>query len=90
MTTEHHQHRVDMFGLSTCIHCRHTREFLDEIHQPYTCTYVDQLSGEERREALDVVRSVNPGMSFPTLIIDKGKEVVVGFKPEELTEILES
>jgi glutaredoxin-like protein NrdH len=78
-----------MFGLSTCIHCRHTRDFLDKNHQPYTCIYVDELKGEDRSEAINEVRQVNPSLSFPTVIIDNGAEVVVGFKPDELANYLE-
>ncbi len=78
------QHSVSMYGLSTCIHCRHTREFLEARGVPFTCTYVDLLEGEERSEALRLVRSVNPRVSFPTLLIDGGAKVLVGFREEEL------
>lgn len=83
------QHSVAMYGLSTCVHCRHTREFLENNKVPFTCLYVDLLEGEERAEALRVVRSVNPRISFPTLLIDGGALVIVGFQKEELERALE-
>ena len=84
-----HSHTIDFYGLSTCIHCKHAREFLEQNSVDCKPVYVDLLEGEERGKALDVVRHYNPNISFPTIIIDKGKEVVVGFQPERLTKVLE-
>lgn len=81
-------HCVTMYGLSTCVHCRRTREFLENNNVPFTCTYVDLLESEERGEALNIVRSVNPRISFPTLLIDGGAKVIVGFQEKELAEAL--
>ena len=83
------QHSVTMYGLSTCVHCRRTREFLENNHVPFSCTYVDLLEGEERSEVLHIVRDANPHMSFPTLLIDSGSLVIVGFQEKELAEALE-
>lgn len=81
--------RITCYGLSTCIHCKNTRSFLENNHQDSTWIYVDQLDGNEREEALGEVRKFNPGISFPTIVIGDGKFVVIGFQPEELTRILE-
>ena len=80
-------HTITFFGLSTCIHCRHAREFLEKHHEPADIHYVDLAEGEERVRLLEKVREYNPSVSFPTIIID-GSKVIVGFQPEALTEAL--
>lgn len=80
---------VTLYALSTCIHCRHTREFLEHNDIDFTCTYVDKLEGEPRKEVLEKVREVNPRMSFPTMIIGPRQIVVVGFNPEAIKEALD-
>lgn len=79
---------VILYALSTCIHCRHTREFLEKNNIEFECTYVDKLQGDDRAAALDKVREANPRMSFPTMIIGPAHTVVVGYNPEAITEAL--
>ena len=76
-------HTVSFYGLSTCVHCRHAREFLEKHHVPFTLHYVDIAKGEERSQLLKQVREVNSGISFPTIVIDNTK-VVIGFHPDVL------
>ena len=80
-------HTVEFFGLSTCIHCKHAREFLEENHVAFDLHYVDKAEGSERKELLEKVRGYNPSISFPTIVIDSGT-VIVGFQPEALSEAL--
>jgi len=84
-----HNHIVVFYGLSTCIHCRHAREFLENHHIEFELHYVDKAEGEERTELLGKVREYNPSVSFPTIVIDSST-VIVGFQPEALTEALEA
>lgn len=79
---------VLLYALSTCIHCRHTREFLEKNKIEFNCTYIDKLEGEARNDALEKVREVNPRMSFPTMLIGPEHVVVVGFNPEAIIEAL--
>lgn len=78
---------VKVFALSTCIHCRHCKEFLDEMKVPYDCVHVDLLTGQERKDMVEEVRKLNPSVSFPTVQV--GGNVVVGFKKDELIRLLE-
>ncbi|MEW5773699.1 MAG: glutaredoxin family protein [Thermodesulfobacteriota bacterium] len=78
---------VKVFALSTCIHCRNCKEFLDQAGVKYDCVHVDQLTGEERRRIVEEVRKLNPSVSFPTVIV--GDKVVVGFQKDELVRLLE-
>jgi glutaredoxin-like protein NrdH len=80
------ENNVKLYALSTCIHCKNTREFLEECGTKYDCVYVDKLEGDERKKVVDEVKKHNPSLSFPTLIIN-GK-VIVGFKKEEIKELL--
>ena len=79
---------VKLFGLSTCVHCRHAREFLEEHNVTFECVYVDKLEGEERKSTMDEVRKYNPRLSFPTLIFSGSDVVVIGFKKEDIIEAL--
>ncbi len=78
--------QIEFFGLSTCVHCKRAKEYLDKCGQKYNCTYVDMLAGEERTKAIAEVKKHNPSMSFPTIVI--GDKVVVGFNEQELAEAL--
>ncbi len=82
------QPAVMLYALSTCVHCRHTREFLDKNAIAYDYVYVDELEGKEQQDTLEKVRAVNRGLSFPTMIIGPSHTVVVGFDPESIKEAL--
>ena len=78
---------VKVYALSTSVHCRNCKDFLNEMSVNYECVHVDQLTGEERKQIVEEVRTLNPSVSFPTVVVgDKG---VVVCKKEELTKLLE-
>ena len=78
---------VKLYALSTCGHCKNTKRFLDELNVEYDATEVDLTSGEERKAVIEEIKQVNPGLTFPTLVI--GPTVIVGFKEQEIREALE-
>jgi glutaredoxin-like protein NrdH len=78
---------VKLYALTTCSHCRNTKEFLSKCGVEYDCVDVDELKGEERKAVLDEVKKLNPNCSFPTIII--GDKVIVGFKKEQIQEALD-
>ena len=78
--------KIKLYALSTCIHCKHTKEFLNEKNVDYECIDVDTLQGEERKKVIEEVREHNPDLSFPTIV--HGNGCIVGFKKEELEEAL--
>lgn len=82
-----HSHNCVFYGLSTCIHCKHAREFLEDNNVPFELHYVDLAEGNERVKLLEEVREYNPNVSFPTIVIDSDT-VIVGFQREELQEAL--
>lgn len=77
---------IKVFALSTCIHCKKAKEYLDQCGVKYDCVHVDQLTGDERKAVVEEVKKHNPAVSFPTIVID-GK-VVVGFNQEKIDEAL--
>jgi glutaredoxin-like protein NrdH len=68
------------------MHCRNCKEMLKERGCSFECIDVDKLEAAERKAVLEEVKNVNPKISFPTLVI--GDKVIVGFKKEEIQEIL--
>lgn len=78
--------KVLVFALSTCIHCRHCKEYLDEKGIVYEVTHVDKLNGDEQVEIMDRVREYNPACSFPTVIINNGEKVLIGFSKKRFDE----
>ena len=77
---------IKLYALTTCIHCKDTKDFLDKCGVDYDCVHVDKLEGEERRQMIEEIKKTNPGCAFPMLLI--GSKVIIGFKREEIREAL--
>lgn len=77
---------VKLYALSTCPYCRMTKKYLDENGIAYDITEVDLLEGDERQEAVDTVKELSGGTSFPVLKV--GDQVVVGFNKTKIKELL--
>jgi len=77
---------ITIYTLSTCSHCAHAKEYLEEHEIPYEGINVDFKSGDERNQVMDTVRKLNPAITFPTIVI--GEKVIVGFRREEIEAAL--
>jgi len=77
---------VKLYALSTCIHCRDTKDYLSDCGVEYDCVDVDKLNAEERKAILEEIKRINPSCSFPTIII--GDKIIVGFRRDEIKEAL--
>ncbi len=77
---------VKLYALSTCSHCRSTKEYLNACGVNYECVDVDKLEGEERKKMIEEIKALNPACSFPTIII--GEKIIVGFRQDEIKEAL--
>lgn len=77
---------VKLYTLSTCSHCKHTKQFLKDNGIPYEFIDVDLLQGKERSDLIEEVKKFNAACSFPTILI--GDNVIVGFKENEIKEAL--
>jgi glutaredoxin-like protein NrdH len=84
--TKMEQCPVKLYSLSTCIHCKDTKEFLNHCGIDPDCVDVDTLDLEQRKKVLQEIRQLNPECTFPTIVV--GDKVIVGFQKDELKEIL--
>lgn len=80
--------QITLYALSTCVHCRSCKDLLNQSGLAYDCIDVDKLDPMQRKQILEEVKQLNPKISFPTLVV--GNRVIVGFKKEEIQEVLES
>jgi len=76
-----------VFALSTCPYCRMARTYLDENDVAYDVIEVDLLTGDERTAAVDEVRDLSGGTSFPVIVV--GDETIVGFNKKRMKELLD-
>jgi glutaredoxin-like protein NrdH len=77
---------VTMYTLSTCGHCKAARKFMEDCGVQYEFFDVDLFSGEEQSALIEEVRKINPGCTFPTIII--GNKIIVGFREQVVREAL--
>jgi len=78
------EYKIFVFALSTCVHCRRSKELLDEMGVDYGHVEVDLLGENEMAEALEEVGKYNPAQTFPTIII--GSRVIVGYKADDIRQ----
>ncbi len=77
--------RLFIYALSTCGHCRHVKQLLNELDCPYDHVDVDQLPGAQMDEALDEMSKYNPAETFPTIVF--GSKVIVGDREDDLRQM---
>ena len=75
-------HKVELYTLSTCIHCRKMKDFLRERDVEFSFVDVDMLSDAERQRVLAGMQKYDRNLAFPLLVIDDGKKTVLGFDPD--------
>jgi glutaredoxin-like protein NrdH len=78
---------ITLFALSTCGWCKKTKALLGELGVDYNYVFVDLIPEEEKDEVMKEVMKWNPDCSFPTLVVDN-KTCLVGFRPDEMKELL--
>ena len=83
------EHNLLLFALSTCIHCKHAKEFLNSHDVKYDLVHVDLVRDAEREAVMEEVMKFNPKLSFPTLVVDGGQEVIVGFREDKYQELVD-
>ena len=78
--------KVFIYTLSTCGHCKRTKQLLEELCVDYDYIDVDLCEGEKRTQTIDEVKKYNPACTFPTMII--GDKVIVGYKENDIKDAL--
>ncbi|MBS3814981.1 MAG: glutaredoxin family protein [Hadesarchaea archaeon] len=82
-------HKVKLYALSTCPWCKKTKKLLESLDVQYYYIDLDTATEEKKNEVRDELLELNPSGNVPTIIIDEGDEIIVGFKEEKIKEILE-
>lgn len=77
---------IHLYALSTCPYCRMTKRYLDDHGITYELTEVDLLEGAEKQAAVDEIKRLSGGTSFPVLVVDD--QVVVGFNKSKIADIV--
>lgn len=76
-----------LYTLSTCDTCERAEKLLQRAGQPYETVAVDLLEEEQKAAIVEMLRQVNPRLSFPTLVA--GETVIVGYREAAILEALE-
>ncbi len=81
-------HKVLIYTLSTCGWCKKTKEFLSEHDISFEYIDIDLTDGEEGEKIRDDLKQHNPRGSCPTIVVDDGDKVIIGFFEDEIKEAL--
>jgi glutaredoxin len=82
------EHKVTIYTLSTCGWCKKTKNLLKDLEVEYEYFDIDDVSGEEGDRVREELRRHNPRMSAPTIVVDDGKDVIIGFDEEKVRSCL--
>jgi len=82
------KHQVKIYTLSTCGWCKKTKELLNSLDIEYEYIDVDTLPGNELQKVREEVKKHNPRCSYPTIVIDNGKHVIVGYNDDDIKKVL--
>lgn len=82
------RHDVQLFTLSTCGWCKKIKNLLRTLDVTYAYTDVDLCIGDELIAVTDELKKFNPHFSYPTIVIDSGKKVIIGFKDADIKAAL--
>lgn len=83
------EHKVVAYTLSTCGWCKKTKKLLKELDVEHKCIDIDQLWGNEGKKIREEFKKHNKAMSAPTIVIDDGEEVIIGYKEDKIREVFE-
>lgn len=78
--------KLKIYTLSTCVHCKALKRFLNKNKIKYDYVDVDLLNGTEKDRVMREVFSLTRGYRFPTIVV--GDDVMVGFYEDRLREML--
>lgn len=90
--TEHpgrHVADITLYTLSTCPYCRATKEFLNQNDIEYKYVDIDQQAIPDAIEIENIVLKYNPNDSYPTIVINDGEQVIIGFQKNKLQHLIE-
>jgi len=81
--------KIFMFTLSTCIWCRKTKQLMKDLGVNYSYVDVDLVEGEKEQEEVMVeMHRFNPATSFPTIVINDGEDVILGYEEDNIKKLV--
>ncbi len=80
--------KILLYALSTCVWCKKTKRFLNNLGIDYSYIDVDLLEEKEKEKIKKEVKRWNPQCSYPTLVINDDK-CIVGYKKEKIKELID-
>lgn len=78
---------IMLFTLSTCIWCQKTKALFKDLGIGYSYLDVDLLEDKAQEEAYDELLKYNKSTSFPTIVINNGEEVLLGFQEDAIKKL---
>lgn len=78
---------IMLFTLSTCIWCKKTKALLKDLGLEHGYVDVDLLFGRDQEDAYDAMNKFGNSASFPTIIINNGEEVIIGFEEDKIKNL---
>ncbi len=85
---ENDQHDVKIYTISTCGWCKKVKKLLKELDVEYRYTDIDTIEGDKSKKIRDQLKEYNPNISTPTMVVDGGDEVIIGFQKDKIKEVL--
>jgi glutaredoxin len=81
--------KIFLFTLSTCIWCKKTKALFKELGVNYSYVDVDLVLDNSKSDMMDDFHKYADEVSFPTIVINDGKEVISGFDEDRIRELFE-
>ena len=81
-------HRVLLYALSTCAHCKVAEQFFREADVEFEYVDVDLCTEEEKDKIRKEIQAKGGPLNYPTTIVDD-KVAVTGFRKDLLKKELE-
>ncbi len=78
---------VMLFTLSTCSWCKKTKALLNNLGLEHSYVDVDLLFGHDQAEAYEAMSKLGNSTSFPTIIINNGEDIIIGFAEDKLKKL---
>jgi glutaredoxin len=78
--------KVFLYALSTCPWCRKTKQLLTDTKVEFDFVDIDLLPDDEADAIADKAYEVSGARVFPIVVI--GDDVVVGYDPDKLADLL--
>ena len=77
---------IFLYALSTCVRCKLTKKFLNELGVAYDYVDVDRLDGDEKETVMEEFDHWNPSHSFPTLVINN-LQTILGYDEKKIRRV---